>query len=328
MTEVFDPYHKWLGIRPEEQPPNHYRLLGIALFEEDPDVITNAADQRMAHVRTFQLGHHQEASQRLLNEIAAAKTCLLQPDKKREYDAHLRQPLTTPASPGLSAPPLLARPPIVADPTPPRHGPGGRRYGWWLPLTVSGLIGIGIALVVLTREEERPETDRVTTTGVTVPEPVVSAPATTKSKEEVSVEAPPPPPPASPPAKVEEKQTEPPKPEKPVPAVSEPPPPVAPPTPPVVAPSPPAEELPERKASQLQRRFDEATTAAQFKAVAEEAVVLVEEAIAQGRNGIAKSAAVLAIKASRKADDTELMKKATIGYVRVERLEDSESKPK
>jgi hypothetical protein len=38
VEEAFDPYRKWLGIPPEEQPPNHYRLLGIALFEDDPDV--------------------------------------------------------------------------------------------------------------------------------------------------------------------------------------------------------------------------------------------------------------------------------------------------
>ena len=28
-TEDFDPYYRWLGIPPEEQPPNHYALLGI-----------------------------------------------------------------------------------------------------------------------------------------------------------------------------------------------------------------------------------------------------------------------------------------------------------
>ena len=28
LQEKFDPYHIWLGIPPEEQPPNHYRLLG------------------------------------------------------------------------------------------------------------------------------------------------------------------------------------------------------------------------------------------------------------------------------------------------------------
>ena len=40
----FDPYYKWLGIPPGEQPPNHYRLLGVSLFEPDADVI-DAADQ-------------------------------------------------------------------------------------------------------------------------------------------------------------------------------------------------------------------------------------------------------------------------------------------
>ena len=56
MPEIFDPYHKWLGIPPAEQPPNHYRLLAIPLFESDPDVIANAADQRMSHIRSFQIG--------------------------------------------------------------------------------------------------------------------------------------------------------------------------------------------------------------------------------------------------------------------------------
>ena len=36
MNEAFDPYYKWLGIPREEQPPNHYRVLGIRVFEEDP----------------------------------------------------------------------------------------------------------------------------------------------------------------------------------------------------------------------------------------------------------------------------------------------------
>ena len=43
-AERFDPYHRWLAIPPKDQPPNHYRLLGVELFEADPDVIENAAD--------------------------------------------------------------------------------------------------------------------------------------------------------------------------------------------------------------------------------------------------------------------------------------------
>jgi len=90
MSDDFDAYHKWLGIPPQEQPPNYYRLLGIALFESDADVINNAADQRMAHVRTFQTGARAMLSQRILNEIAAARVTLLNPEKKAAYDQQLR----------------------------------------------------------------------------------------------------------------------------------------------------------------------------------------------------------------------------------------------
>lgn len=91
QQEVFDPYRKWLGIAPKDQPPNFYRLLGIDLFEGDVDVIANAADQRMTHVRTFQSGPHGPLSQRILNELAAARVCLLDPQKRAEYDAELRE---------------------------------------------------------------------------------------------------------------------------------------------------------------------------------------------------------------------------------------------
>jgi hypothetical protein len=40
----FDPYHKWLAIPPEEQPASYYRLLSIADFEFDADVIEDAAE--------------------------------------------------------------------------------------------------------------------------------------------------------------------------------------------------------------------------------------------------------------------------------------------
>ncbi len=44
MEESFDPYLEWLGIRDEQRPPNHYRLLGVEPFENDPKVIASAAD--------------------------------------------------------------------------------------------------------------------------------------------------------------------------------------------------------------------------------------------------------------------------------------------
>lgn len=123
MAEPFDPYHRWLGIPPEDQPPNHYRLLGIALFEDQPDVIEHAADRQMAHLRTFQVGPHAALSQRLLNEVAAAKVCLLKPDKKAAYDGFLRRRVKESAQPagetaaGNSPPPFPVAPPEEEPPT-------------------------------------------------------------------------------------------------------------------------------------------------------------------------------------------------------------------
>ena len=77
MSDSFDPYYTWLGIPPDEQPPDHYRLLGLRRFEDNTDVISNAADARMGFLRTFQTGARAAHSQRLLNELAAAKICLL-----------------------------------------------------------------------------------------------------------------------------------------------------------------------------------------------------------------------------------------------------------
>ena len=93
IVSVFDPYRKWLGIPNWEQPPNHYRLLGINLFENDPDVIETATDRQMGHIRNYQAGKHSELSQRLLNELSAARLCLLTAEKKKAYDTKLQTEL-------------------------------------------------------------------------------------------------------------------------------------------------------------------------------------------------------------------------------------------
>jgi hypothetical protein len=113
MPDTFNGYHVWLGIPASEQPPNHYRLLGIALFETDLDVIEHAADRQMAHVRTFQGGKHQTLSQQILNELSAARLCLLNAGKKASYDESLRDKLGTAQK---AAPVLVAKPIPKAQP--------------------------------------------------------------------------------------------------------------------------------------------------------------------------------------------------------------------
>ena len=119
MSDNFDPYYKWLGIKPKDQPPNHYRLLGVELFETDSDVIDNAADQRMRHIRSLQTGANAAVSQRILNEIAVARVCLTDPDRRTEYDAQLpTQPVGPPAAPPVPPVFVTAVPPIASTAPP------------------------------------------------------------------------------------------------------------------------------------------------------------------------------------------------------------------
>lgn len=116
--EGFDPYYRWLGIPPAEQPPTLYRLLGLSPLEPDLGVIEEAADRQMAHVRVHQNGPHAAESQRLLNELAAARGTLLHVGKKLAYDRTLRPP--------MPPPPPAAAVAAATPPTPPRPMPAPR----------------------------------------------------------------------------------------------------------------------------------------------------------------------------------------------------------
>ena len=94
MSDAFDPYHKWLGIPPKDQPPNHYRLLGITLFEADREVIEATANRQMSYLQELSSGAEQiDEAQKLLGEVSRARICLLDAEKKNEYDAQLREEL-------------------------------------------------------------------------------------------------------------------------------------------------------------------------------------------------------------------------------------------
>jgi WD40 repeat protein len=118
---MFDPYHKWLGIPPEHRPPTYYQLLGISPQEQDREVIEEAAIRQTAHVRTYQLGPHAAECTRLLNEIGLARSTLLNPAKRKDYDAGLAakaapKPSATPAPPTrTAAAPVTAVSPRARD---------------------------------------------------------------------------------------------------------------------------------------------------------------------------------------------------------------------
>jgi hypothetical protein len=129
MQNTFDPYHQWLGIPRDEQPPHHYRLLAVRIFEADPNVIDNAADRIMMHLRSLSLGPNGALAQKLLNEVAAARVTLLDPDQRGPYDNRLTALLSpprpvVPLAPATPSPPLALRPlapaplPAAAAPAP------------------------------------------------------------------------------------------------------------------------------------------------------------------------------------------------------------------
>ena len=98
MAEEFDPYYIWLGIPPKDQPPNHYRLLGLEVFEHNIEVIDAAANRQTSYLQDMASGPHRKQSQVLLNEIAAARRCLLDANRRAKYDAKLKAATASSAS--------------------------------------------------------------------------------------------------------------------------------------------------------------------------------------------------------------------------------------
>lgn len=152
-----DIYLQWLGIRDPQRPVNHYRLLGIELFEQERDVIAAAADRQMSHVRSYQSGQYAEESQRLLNELMAARICLLTPARKQQYDQQLRAQLTPK--------PALAQPiPIVQSATirqTLRAVTPRKSLTPWIALGAAVLVCISLVFVLRAKyaeQEQTPET--------------------------------------------------------------------------------------------------------------------------------------------------------------------------
>ncbi|HVC98107.1 MAG TPA: hypothetical protein VND64_30835 [Pirellulales bacterium] len=127
MHDGFDHYRKWLGIRAAERPLNHYQLLGLEPFEDDVETIAHAADQRMTYVRTLAAGDYNEATQKLLNELATAKVCLLNPGKKAAYDRQFRaREVAAATAPRAVVPPrstTAQRRPTILPPAPAARAP-------------------------------------------------------------------------------------------------------------------------------------------------------------------------------------------------------------
>jgi hypothetical protein len=89
MPAQLDVYRDWLKIEATDRPLNHYQLLRLKKFEDDPVRIRSNYRQLNAHVRKFSSGDFADQSQELLNELARAMLVLTDARRKGEYDASL-----------------------------------------------------------------------------------------------------------------------------------------------------------------------------------------------------------------------------------------------
>jgi hypothetical protein len=96
MAKQLDVYRDWLGITEPARPLNHYQVLKLKLFEDDPETIRANYRKLNAHVRKFSTGEFGPQSQDLLNELAKAMLCLTDAERKSEYDAVLGRTTTQP----------------------------------------------------------------------------------------------------------------------------------------------------------------------------------------------------------------------------------------
>jgi hypothetical protein len=78
----------WLGLKPEDWPPNHYTLLGLEPGDEDTARIEQRVHERMARLRCYQVCNPEQATE-AMNRLAQAFLCLTDPKTKKNYDAGL-----------------------------------------------------------------------------------------------------------------------------------------------------------------------------------------------------------------------------------------------
>lgn len=102
MNAQIDPYREWLGRTCADRPLNYYQLLGLRDLEDDRGRIENAEMIEMAKVLRHEAGPHADLARRLSTELEQAIATLLDPARKAAYDAQLRAPQTTAASPSPS----------------------------------------------------------------------------------------------------------------------------------------------------------------------------------------------------------------------------------
>ena len=104
QEETQNLYHLMLDLPVEITSPDHYRLLGLAPFEDDEQAIRSAAIDQNAELLKWQNSKYHQDVDRILGEVVTARDLLISPKQKAACDRKLRQELGLPdASPETDA---------------------------------------------------------------------------------------------------------------------------------------------------------------------------------------------------------------------------------
>lgn len=88
--------HELLGISPHEHPVTAYRLLGVELYENDPAVLQNAAQQRLAKLAELKDKVPAHEAEAVLTMMRNAEAIVSDAERKSAYDEKLRNELAGP----------------------------------------------------------------------------------------------------------------------------------------------------------------------------------------------------------------------------------------
>jgi hypothetical protein len=160
--DPFDPLDTWFDISPDEQPPDHYKLLGIERFETDPQAIADGYEARIQHLDQQLNGLYGADAEQLKVRVGQAYGVLKDGAKRAKYDASLREadedeplrlqplenspsPLASKRSPKQPVQVVTAAPAQLSQQQPKKKSPVFEIIG----IVLGGLAAIPASLLVL-----------------------------------------------------------------------------------------------------------------------------------------------------------------------------------
>ncbi len=160
MDNAPDPYEEWLGIPRAEQPVDYYRLLGVERFETNRTTIREAADARLAVLKSHKVGPQARLAQKVASQVSKACSCLLNPTRKALYDNHLRSVGADGVGGGALWPPVDIAPADAPAKQSPDAGETESRPWWSRPTTLAAgataIVTLAVALYLGTRGQSPP----------------------------------------------------------------------------------------------------------------------------------------------------------------------------